>query len=141
MIFLSGRRALLLAAISLFANACGGADDGDAPDYQIETDTSIVRDPTMVQDEQRIEVTLDDFVIEMPDTIPSGLLVFEVTNRGTNEHSFEVEGQGVHQALSAPANPGDSMELTVELDPGTYRIYCPVEGHAERGMETSVLVQ
>lgn len=130
---------VLLLALSLAA--CGEEAGEDEAEYGMETDTGFVRDPTMLDDPQRVRVTLDDYVIEMPDTVPSGTLVFEANNRGTQDHSLEVEGQGVHQALPDPADPGNTMELTVDLQPGTYRMYCPVGDHAERGMEKTIIVQ
>ena len=117
----------------------GCADDG-AP-AQDELVDGGARDPTALEGEERVEVTLDEFEIEMPDTVSAGFIVFEATNRGTHEHSLEVEGPGVHHELPDPINPGNTMELTVELRPGTYRFYCPVEDHSQRGMEKSVVVQ
>ncbi len=124
----------------LLLSGCAGESTESESGYGMETDSGFVRDPTMVEGEERVEVTLDDFVIEMPDSVPSNFVVFEATNRGTNEHSLEVEGGGVHVALPDAVDPGNTMELTAQLQPGTYRVYCPVEDHAQRGMEKTITV-
>lgn len=130
--------AVLLLPLLLLA--CGEAETARGP-HEIETDTGLVRDPTMVEGDEEVEVTLDDFVLEMPDSLTSGVITFQATNRGTHEHSLEIEGQGVHQALPDPVNPGNTMQLMAELPPGTYRAYCPVDDHAERGMEKTLIVR
>lgn len=135
------RTLAILLPIFALSSACGGGGSEADAQYGVETDSGFVRDPTMVQGEERVEVTLDDFVIEMPDAVPAGFVVFETVNRGTNEHSFEVEGNGVHEELPDPVQPGNTMELTLQLEPGTYRVYCPVEDHAERGMEKTITVR
>src|SRR5262245_45762842 len=45
--------------------------------------------PTVV-----MEVRLTEFAIEMPKTMPPGPVTFSVTNAGTLEHNFEIEGEG-----------------------------------------------
>ena len=76
----------------------------------------------------------------MPDSLPAGPTTFTVTNDGTIEHSFEIEGQGIEQQLEHHLKPGESMDLQVDLAPGTYEVYCPVDGHKEQGMERDVTV-
>ena len=133
-----GQRALMLI-IPLVVIACG--EDTARGPHEIETDTTLVRDPTMVDSYEEVLVTLDDFVIEMPDTVRAGVLAFQATNRGTHEHSLEIEGQGVEQALPDPVDPGNTMQLMADLAPGTYRAYCPIEDHAQRGMEKTITVR
>jgi uncharacterized cupredoxin-like copper-binding protein len=64
-----------------------------------------------------------------------------VSNTGAETHGFEVEGQGIEEELEGELQPGDSGTLEVDLEPGTYTIYCPVNGHRGLGMELSVTVQ
>ncbi|HEX2253028.1 MAG TPA: cupredoxin domain-containing protein [Thermoanaerobaculia bacterium] len=90
-----------------------------------------------------VNVNLHGREIDMPRTIelppaPAGELTFVVTNSGEHEHSFEIEGNGVEHELEAPLRPGESANLTVSLEPGTYTVYCPVGDHQEEGMETRV---
>jgi uncharacterized cupredoxin-like copper-binding protein len=87
-----------------------------------------------------VEVSLTEYEIDMPSSIPSGPATFRITNDGTEEHGFEIEGQDVEEALEPHLQPGDSGELEVDLAPGTYEIYCPVDGHADEGMRLELTV-
>lgn len=86
-----------------------------------------------------VDVSLTEFMIDMPSSIPAGEVTFNVTNDGTTEHAFEVEGGGMEEETEDLA-PGDSATLTVTLEPGTYTIYCPVDDHRGMGMETELEV-
>jgi hypothetical protein len=85
-----------------------------------------------------IAVSLVDGEIQMPDTLPAGPVIFEVTNNGTEEHGFEIEGQG---ELENDLQPGETASLEVDLAPGEYYVYCPVGDHASMGMELTLTVQ
>lgn len=87
-----------------------------------------------------VEVTLTDFRIDMPSTLPAGPTTFRVTNAGKAEHNFEVEGEGIETKLAQNLQPGESGSLEVDLQPGTYHVYCPVANHEERGMEMELMV-
>lgn len=89
-----------------------------------------------------IQVTLVDHRITgLPATLMPAQYTFNVTNRGTHEHSFEIEGEGIEKALDRPLQPGQSAKLVVDLHAGTYKAYCPVADHEERGMTTPLVVQ
>ena len=106
----------------------------------------------------------DEIAVEMKDfaynpsslTIPAGQpITLTVNNTGNIEHDFVVEkidattkviqdnGSNAHHAhgdeqnydLHVSARPGEAsvLELTVS-QPGTYKIFCSVEGHEEAGM-------
>ena len=44
-------------------------------------------------------VSLTEFMIDMPTELPAGATALEITNNGTIEHNFEVEGQGIEEEL------------------------------------------
>lgn len=88
-----------------------------------------------------VQVSLTDFSIEMPETLPAGPTTFRVSNDGAVEHNFEVEGQGMEEELAENLAPGGTGTLQVDLEPGTYEIYCPVGDHADRGMRMELTVQ
>jgi uncharacterized cupredoxin-like copper-binding protein len=67
-------------------------------------------------------------------------VTFAVTNDGTIQHSFEIEGNGLEEELEAPLDPGSTGMLTVDLSPGTYEVYCPIDAHADQGMRTEITV-
>jgi hypothetical protein len=97
---------------------------------------------TMAQGDQdnTVAVTLTEFNIDMSASIPAGPTVFEVTNQGTTEHNFEIEGQGVEEELAANLQPGETGMLEVDLEPGTYEVYCPVDNHEGEGMALQLTV-
>jgi uncharacterized cupredoxin-like copper-binding protein len=94
---------------------------------------------TMMAGEQ-VPVSLMEFAITMPQTLPAGSVTFAVTNDGTVTHSFEIEGNGIEQSLPNQLAPGEAGMLTVDLTPGTYEVYCPVDGHRAQGMQLEVTV-
>jgi hypothetical protein len=84
-----------------------------------------------------VEVRLTDDSIEMPAEIPGGGVLFEVTNSGTVPHGFAIEG--VDERLDSLFSD-DLEELRTTLEPGTYRVFSPVEGDAEAGLELDLTV-
>lgn len=87
-----------------------------------------------------VEVKLTEFAIEMPPTVPIGPVTFSVTNAGTVEHNFEVEGQSLEEKFDVALKPGENRHLRVDLPGGTYTIYCPLDDHKERGMQLELKV-
>jgi plastocyanin len=69
----------------------------------------------------------------------AGKVTFTVTNDGQETHALEVEGNGIEEETDSIA-AGDSGTLTVDLEPGEYEFYCPVDGHREQGMEGTLVV-
>jgi uncharacterized cupredoxin-like copper-binding protein len=113
--------ALPLAAALLFA-ACGsGSEEAGGQSLAIgEMEYSL--DPSTAQVDQ------------------AGTVTITVTNNGTIDHALEVEGQGVEEETDTIA-PGESADLTVDLSKtGSYEIYCPIDGHREKGMEGTLTV-
>ena len=86
------------------------------------------------------EVHLIEYSIHMPDTLPAGRIAFNVENGGKETHAFEIEGNGVHSKTNELTR-GNTAALEVDLKPGTYTIYCPVDGHRGKGMEKTVTVK
>jgi len=44
------------------------------------------------------------------------------------------EGESLEEKTD-PIAPGESADLTVDLEDGEYEIYCPIGDHKDRGME------
>lgn len=143
------RLAVLLAAVvlALGAGACG--DDDDAADQGATTPTAETaperppRTPTATTPSggrEAIAVVGTDFEFS-PSSIDvrPGSNTFRFRNEGQAPHALEIEGQGIEEA-SDVIQTGESTELTVDLEPGRYVIYCPVGDHRERGMEGELTV-
>ena len=69
----------------------------------------------------------------------AGIYTFHAVNNGTTEHALEIEGNDLESETEELA-PGESADLKVTLEKGTYEIYCPVSDHKERGMKGAVAV-
>jgi uncharacterized cupredoxin-like copper-binding protein len=88
-----------------------------------------------------IDVQLTEFEIRMPDTMPAGRHRLKIANAGKQNHNFVIEGPGVSQKLTSDLTRGDTTEIAVNLAPGQYTVYCPVDGHRGRGMERTLTVR
>lgn len=118
-----------VAALVLVAGALAGCFRESDENTNEGADTS--------PGETAVEVLLTDDGIEMPDEIPAGPAMFEVTNGGTADHGFAIDGvEGTIDSL-AP----DALEtLRTELEPGTYTVFSPVDGDREAGLERELTV-
>ncbi len=69
-----------------------------------------------------------------------GTYLFRASNSGEVEHALEIEGEGIEEE-TGDIQPGESTLLEMNLDPGIYKLYCPVGDHEERGMVGTVTVE
>jgi hypothetical protein len=72
-------------------------------------------------------------------TFTAGGWTFVADNNGRIEHSLAIKGPGVN-ATSPLLSPGQSANLQVTLQDGTYELWCPVPGHKALGMDTHITV-
>ena len=87
-----------------------------------------------------VEVRLSEYAIEMPETLVAGPTTFLVHNAGKKIHSFKIQGPGVDELLSKPVPPQTTGKLQVTLQPGEYKVYCPVGSHELKGMTRKLVV-
>jgi plastocyanin len=130
-----------LAAVTLAAGmaiAACGQDGAPAP-----TTTNTVGQPTGAQQPSTgtsVPVRLTEMRIELPQqSFAPGTYTFVASNEGRLPHALEIEGGGLEQATDT-LSAGQSADLTVTLQPGTYKVYCPVGNHDEQGMNTTITV-
>jgi plastocyanin len=144
------RKSLVLIAvvipIALFA-ACGDDDDDDATTAASDTTEETTTEDTTTEDTggsgggETIDITETEFSIDPPDpTATAGEVTFAITNEGGASHNLEVEGNGVEE-VSDTIEGGQSTELTVDLEAGTYVLYCAVGDHRAQGMEGELTVE
>lgn len=82
--------------------------------------------------DEPVEVSVNDGVIEMPDSLTAGTVTLAVTNSSQQQaHGLVLTGPIEEKGLEGLIAPGQSDTLKVELEPGTYTAYCPVDGHRE----------
>ena len=120
-----GRNALVLVALLIGLAGCGGDEDA--------SDTAASDTPAATE---TVTITETDFALE-PKSVTleePGTYTFEVVNDGQVAHALEVEGQGIEEETRT-LDPGERATLTVDLDGGTYELYCPVGNHAAQGMK------
>jgi uncharacterized cupredoxin-like copper-binding protein len=89
-----------------------------------------------------VDVHLSEYAIKMPDTLPAGPTTFVVHNDGNKVHSFRIEGPGLSSdtILAKPVPPQETENLQVTLQPGEYKVYCPVGSHEVKGMKMTLKV-
>jgi plastocyanin len=111
----------------------GGNGGGGGDKAPSAAKDSVVKTTRIEETEFRLqpaEITLDK----------PGTYVFKAVNSGDTVHALEVEGEGIEEETEE-IKPGQSAELKVKLNAGTYELYCPVDGHAEEGMEGKLTVK
>ena len=119
------RLALLLVLLALAAG-CGSDDSSDE---------------SSGESANTVDVVASDFTFD-PSSLSvdaAGRTTFRLTNEGGTTHALELEGNGVEEETEE-IGPGESAEVTVDLKEGRYELYCPVDGHRERGMEATLVV-
>jgi len=87
------------------------------------------------------EVSLVDYALDVADprVQRAGVIAFVATNDGLVRHALAVDGpSGTVRTPSLP--PGERATITLRLPPGTYKWYCPVADHEQRGMVGRVRV-
>ncbi len=125
---------------------CGVPDSSPEASPAVESTatetTAAAAEGTPTMPEGCVMVTLSEWKIDMPTEIPAGTTTFVLRNVGEFPHTIEIEGQGIEEVLEPPLQAGETKTLTVDLEAGTYEVYCPVgDGrHREQGMELELTV-
>jgi uncharacterized cupredoxin-like copper-binding protein len=139
----------LLAATALIAAGCGGSDDNSSDDSSSSSGTQgNTSDSTATGGgggggASTVKLTAD----------PGGALKFDKTslsakagkltvvmdNPSQTPHAVEVEGKGLEKATKTLT--GGTAKVTVDVKPGKYEFYCPVDGHKAAGMRGTLTVQ
>src|SRR3954469_19679526 len=69
-----------------------------------------------------------------------GTVAIKVKNDGSTAHALEVEGPG-GEVKTGTIAPGKSATLQADLSkPGSYEMYCPIDGHKDKGMKGEIKV-
>jgi uncharacterized cupredoxin-like copper-binding protein len=120
------RTALIVVALALSGCGSGNGDEGAS---------------STAAASKALEVSEVDFKLE-PSSLTvdaEGAVTIHAVNNGQTDHALEIEGPGVEEETET-ISPGASAELTVDLKPGRYELYCPIGDHRERGMEGTLVV-
>lgn len=114
-------------ALSVVLGACG--DDGPATASSAAPGTPGTNLSVIAED-----IRLSEPVYRSE----AGPMTITYRNDGAIQHTLRIEGVDGF-GLDVPAN-GDVDEGAVELEAGTYTLYCDVAGHREAGMEATLEV-
>lgn len=88
-----------------------------------------------------VDVQLTEYMIDIPETMKPGPTTLRIVNGGKEAHGFVIEGNGFHGALPDSLQRGDGASIDVTLRPGTYQVWCPVDGHKGKGMARTITVR
>lgn len=70
-----------------------------------------------------------------------GLVSIKIVNDGKVAHALAVDGPNGEVELDGRVEPGATATLEADLDkPGTYTMYCPLDGHRAKGMSGTITV-
>jgi plastocyanin len=73
-------------------------------------------------------------------TANAGKVTVDFANPSSVPHAVEIEGNGVQEETETVTG-GDAPPITVDLKPGTYKYFCPVDGHEAAGMKGTLTVK
>jgi uncharacterized cupredoxin-like copper-binding protein len=136
------RKILLILLIVTLLSACGSKPSEPANDITVEM-IDFAYSPVSITVPAGEPVTLTlknggniehDFVVEKIDATTKVL-----EDSGSDAHHAHGEKQDYDLHVSANAGDMSVIELIV-AEPGTYRVFCSVEGHEEAGMIGELVV-
>ncbi len=118
------------------------------PTEQEQPPTPSESEPTPQQPEapsQVVTVTESEWKITLDKKeISAGKVKFIITNDGPRlPHAFRIVNTATGKSVGdqASVNLDEVDSLVVTLTPGTYELYCPLSGHKEKGMKTTLKVR
>jgi plastocyanin len=72
-------------------------------------------------------------------TAKSGAVTINMSNPSSLPHAVAVEGNGIDKD-GQTVEKGGTSTVSVNLKPGKYEFYCPVDSHKQQGMEGTLTV-
>jgi len=92
-------------------------------------------------DATRVTVTESEYKIAIaPAKVQAGTATFVIRNHGKLSHALDISGPGLKTVKVPTIAPGKSRTVTVKLGGGTFKLWCPIPGHAALGMTRSLTV-
>ena len=76
-------------------------------------------------------------------TVPAGKVIIEFVNHGQDEHNLHTLEPGEDSEGGSLPNtaPGAHPQLSLEMRPGSYTLFCSLPGHEAKGMKATLVVQ
>ena len=116
----------------------GGSSDSGGTAYGAKQDSGGGGGSAATQ----LKLTAEPWALKFDKTTLSakpGKATVVLDNPSSVPHAIEVEGKGV-EAEGETVEKGGVSKVTVDLKPGEYEYYCPVDGHKQAGMEGTLTV-
>jgi uncharacterized cupredoxin-like copper-binding protein len=131
------------AAVAVPIAGCGGDDNDNGGEENEATEAPTSGGAAATGPGGTVDLSATDFKFTPSDpTVKSGDVTFTVSNDGQAPHSLEIEDvNGEDAEIEEDISPGDSGTLEVNLKPGTYEFYCPVDDHKGLGMTGEITVK
>lgn len=136
-----------LAATGLLLAGCGGdstdetSGTGSGTTASTPPSASTPSGSTDSGSGTTVTVTEKEFGIELSEkTFAAGAYTFKVTNQGKFPHNLVVKGPGVDSQASPTLQGGQSGDLSVTLQAGSYELWCSIDGHKAKGMDMTITV-
>ncbi|HZT53629.1 MAG TPA: hypothetical protein VE995_04535 [Gaiellaceae bacterium] len=96
---------------------------------------------TVTEREYRLTLSMAGKVLPAAHLFRPGPYVLVAIDRGKVAHSLAISGPGIKlKRIPGTVAPGRSRTLAITLKAGTYKLWCPVPGHAALGMRTTMKV-
>jgi uncharacterized cupredoxin-like copper-binding protein len=96
---------------------------------------------TVTEREFKLTLSMAGKVVPTAHSFKAGAYVFVAVNRGKVAHSLAISGPGIKlKRIPGTIRPGASHTLAATLRKGTYKLWCPVPGHAGLGMRATMKV-
>ena len=133
----------LIAAVAVLALAGCGGDDGES------TATTATSTPTAdtggaaAGGGEVVKLAADETALKFDPaklTAKAGTVTLEMANPSDIPHAVEIDVDG-KEAEGETVTKGGTSKATLDLKPGTYEFYCPVDGHKAAGMTGELTVK
>jgi plastocyanin len=91
----------------------------------------------------RVQVVATEYSFALSRTVvKSGPAVIELANIGEDPHDLRLQRAGArHVAGVGVVSPGARAELSLNLPPGRYSLWCSVANHRALGMRATLIVK
>jgi plastocyanin len=126
-----------LVLIAFLGVGCG--DDSGATTTGVPAENS----PSVPKPAKQVVIHATEFSLDPAQATggSEGLVTIKIVNDGKVPHALAVDGPNGEVQLDGRVEPGATATLEADLDkPGTYTMYCPLDGHRARGMSGTITV-
>lgn len=141
------RLSFVLAVALLTATSCGGSNGASTTTSSISsaaitTVTSVAPETTLSTIAQnQISASLTEYKIALSQSVfVPGTYTFIIKNNGVAPHALAITGPEISNQQTAQLEPGQSAQLVVALQGGTYDLWSPIGSDKSQGMNEKLTV-